>query len=113
MSLPLPTGLPLYILVGDHAHACDDLLAWAEWMETHVAECIMAKTFIAEIEVSTVFLGTDSYGRGDPLLFETMIFTEDGTGALRRYFTKAEAWPVTRNSWPWWKTCRPVPRPAP
>ena len=52
----------------------DDVMEWGRWMETqdrHVAE-----TRNEHIRVSTVFLGLDHryWGKGPPLLFETMIF---------------------------------------
>lgn len=62
---------------------------WASALEDshrHIAETLIGKT-----RVSTVFLGLDhQFGRGAPLLFETMVF--DGPFELTgRYATYSEA----------------------
>lgn len=54
-----------------------DLLAWAQWYETH--ERHVAETWVTPtVRVSTIFLGLDHqwdpWGRSRPRLFETMIF---------------------------------------
>lgn len=63
-----------YILVGQTPVPCEDLLEWGHWFET--AERRVALTFVGDYEISTVFLGLDHsfLNRGEPLLFETMIF---------------------------------------
>jgi hypothetical protein len=79
-------------LIGKMAVQCDTLLEWAEWMEVNSRR--VANDEIEGIRVSTVFLGLnhDFSGKGDPLLFETMVFLPDGsTGTMWRYFTWAEA----------------------
>jgi len=62
-----------YILKGHDAVPCDDLMEWAKVFKgtnRHVAS-----DMVGDVRVSTVFLGLDhSFGEGDPLLFETMIF---------------------------------------
>lgn len=46
---------------------------WVEFMQSD--ERIVAKTRIGDVLVSTVFLGVDhSWGKGLPILFETMVF---------------------------------------
>lgn len=54
---------------------CEDLFEWGKWLETadrHVAQTELKDR---KIKISTVFLGLDhSFGSGEPLLFETMIF---------------------------------------
>ena len=72
--------------------AVDDVLVWAKWFET--ADRVLARDDIGAAHVSTVFLGIDhGFGRGAPILWETMIF-ENG-GALDqecwRYASRAEA----------------------
>ena len=49
------------------------MLEWARWMEEE--DNLIKKTTIAnEIVISTIFLGLDhSFGKGDPILFETMV----------------------------------------
>jgi len=79
----------------NHPIPCDDLIAFAEWMaEDH--NRVVNRTILNEkVEVSTVFLGLDHNhdpeGRGDPILFETMVFGGKEDGLQRRYRTKAEA----------------------
>jgi len=54
----------------------------------------VAKTFVGEFEISTVFLGLDHrFGEGRPLLFETMAFPKDSRLDLEcdRYSTWEEA----------------------
>lgn len=52
---------------------CEDLLTWGRWLET--GDRIVKQDTFGDIRVSTVFLGLDhSFGGGEPLLFETMIF---------------------------------------
>jgi hypothetical protein len=63
-----------YILAGQIAVPCPDLLKWAGWYET--ADRIVGRTTIGDWWISTVFLGVDHNfaGRGAPLLYETMVF---------------------------------------
>jgi hypothetical protein len=50
-----------------------DLLAWAKWFDG--ANRRVGRTMVGKSEVSTVFLGLDhSFGRGAPVLWETMVF---------------------------------------
>ena len=63
-----------YKLSGRESVRVDDLLEWAEWFEG--ADRRIARSGDPEgTEVSTVFLGVDhQFGKGPPLLFETMTF---------------------------------------
>ena len=67
---------------------------WARWLET--AERHIGDDTINGKRVSTVFLGIDhnfSFS-GPPLLFETMVFGDDGRGdeeEIERYATYEEA----------------------
>ena len=66
-----------YILEGRTPVPCPDLLGWARWLET--ADRRVALTEHELFRVSTVFLGLDHrFGRGPPLLFETMVFMKTG-----------------------------------
>ncbi len=79
-----------YILEGHTAIVCEDLMKWATWFES--ADRHVAKTDIGDIIVSTVFLGLDhSFGEGEPLLFETMIFGGNSDEEMQRYSTWEEA----------------------
>lgn len=71
-----------YILENKTPVACDDLLKWGQWMQTanrtvrkNTATVSVNGEAVGEVRVSTVFLGLDhSFGEGQPLLFESMIF---------------------------------------
>jgi hypothetical protein len=81
-----------YILQGKMVVMEPNLRAWARWYET--ADRVVAKDYVDDILISTVFLGLDHnlQGHGDPLLFETLVFLAEGeTGDMQRYFTWAEA----------------------
>ena len=73
-------------------------IEWAEYF--HAADRKVAYTELrtgggAEVRVSTIFLGLDhSFLGGPPILFETMVFSEEllpGDTYEERYATKAEA----------------------
>lgn len=50
-----------------------DLMKWAEWFGTPAR--ILAQEWVAESQISTVFLGIDhNWGDGPPILWETMVF---------------------------------------
>lgn len=66
-----------YILEGHTAVAEHDPLTWARWFES--ADRHVALTEHELFRVSTVFLGLDhQFGRGPPILFETMVFLKTG-----------------------------------
>jgi hypothetical protein len=71
----------------------EDVREWERWWEVSKADCIVAKTTIGEVEVSTVFLGRDhSFMAGSPpILFETMVFGGERDQAVVRYSTLEEA----------------------
>ena len=75
-----------YILQGKKVVPAD-LMTWAKWFET--GDRHVANTAIGDVRVSTVFLGLDhSFGHGEPLLFETMIFG----GEHNDYQTRCSTW---------------------
>jgi hypothetical protein len=79
-----------YILKGHETVPCDNLFEWAAWFE--IADRRVVETEKNGIRVSTVFLGLDhSFGRGKPLLFETMIFGGEHDSYQDRYETWDEA----------------------
>ena len=71
-----------YILDGKTPVAEPDPMKWAKWFETaNRTVCKSTATVklhgkpVGEVRISTVFLGIDhSFGKGPPLLFESMIF---------------------------------------
>lgn len=65
-----------YILQGKLAVPCEDILEWSLFMGSDKNR--VSETTIDGFWVSTVFLGIDySFGRGEPLLFETMVFVKE------------------------------------
>lgn len=89
-----------YILKGREIVKEPDLLTWGKWFETAdrfiKQEDIYCFRFhwkpIVKVFVSTIFLGLDhSWGPGDPILFETMIFNGKHDQEQRRYHTYEEA----------------------
>ena len=62
-----------YILKGHKPVLCNNLRDWGRWFET--ADRRVAESHNGKVRVSTVFLGLDhQWGKGPPMLFETMIF---------------------------------------
>ena len=79
-----------YILDGKTIVKCDDILKWGAWFGK--ADRQVGKTEKDDVRVSTVFLGIDhSFGDGELLLFETMIFGGEHDGDQWRYSTWEEA----------------------
>jgi len=75
-----------FILEG-HVPQEVSILRWADWLESHRDERVVAKTTLPGHVVSTVFLGLDhSFNDSDPpLLFETMVFASDSAGSIIDY----------------------------
>lgn len=78
-----------YKLVGRKVVPCKDMMEAARFYEDHENR-VVAKTTVGEIDVSTVFLMFDHriFGKGPPVLFETMCFSPDETDVgpwMRRY----------------------------
>ena len=85
-------SLENYILDGKTPILEPDILKWAKWFEH--SDKRVAKSFIGEILISTVFLGIDHDFRsqGPPLLFETRISgSEKFENFQERYSTWEEA----------------------
>lgn len=62
-----------YVLVGHNPVPCDDIEVLGKWFEN--ADRQVALTEKNGISVSTVFLAMNhSFGNGEPILFETMVF---------------------------------------
>lgn len=81
-----------YILMGKKAVLVNGIGEWARRInnERHVAITEVAQG----VTVSTVFLGIDHrhFGKGPPILFETMVFNDYGDdGTQERYSTWEEA----------------------
>lgn len=88
------TWLGAYTIGPDHVPMpCFDTLAWGRWHYDNPEACRVGSDRTGHYWVSTVFLAIDhNYGSGDPVLFETMVFYDDGMlGVMERYCTWAEA----------------------
>jgi len=81
----------LYRLHGRRAVPCKDVLTWATAFERSKRQ--VADDTVGKIRLSTVFLGIDHnhFGKGPPLLFETMIFGGPREGIVGRWATWEEA----------------------
>jgi len=81
-----------YILNGQEAVECDDLVKWAKWFGENMNNRHVASDVIGDVRVSTVFLGLDhSLGDANPLLFETMVFCGKHDGFMVRCSTWKQA----------------------
>mgnify|MGYP001573561839 CR=1 FL=1 len=81
-----------YILGKKHELIETDLMTWAKWFED-INNWRVANDFIGKVQISTVFLGLDHNFsmRGEPLLFETMIFGGKRDNEQWRWHTWKEA----------------------
>lgn len=80
-----------YILADDgNPEACDDIEVWARWFAT--ADRHVQETYVGKVRVSTVFVGIDhNFGKGTPLLWQTMIFGGVHNGGGKRYASAGDA----------------------
>lgn len=80
-----------YILVDGLPVLEPDVLKWAAWYET--ANCHLGRDELPDdVLVSTVFLGLDhGWGRGQPVLWETMILGGPHDGYQERYTNNCAA----------------------
>lgn len=80
-----------YILTGKEPTKCASLIEWGRWME-NIDKRKVAHDMVGEARVSTVFLGLDhNWDEGEPILFETMVFSGKRDGEMERYSTWDEA----------------------
>lgn len=65
---------------------------WGRWFEDPAAR-ILKQEDVGAFWVSTVFLGIDHnfFGRGQPILWETMIFADDEGFSMDRYESRDDA----------------------
>src|SRR5215467_2194035 len=68
-----------------------NMVKYAVWMSSH--DRIVAKDYVGDVEISTVFLGlnTNYMSDGPPIVFETMIFGGDHDHKQMRYSTWEDA----------------------
>jgi hypothetical protein len=77
-----------YVLDGEHRPVEEpDLLTFARWFENDVNRRVGYTQITSEVSVSTVFVAFDHryFGKGPPLLFETMVFGGERDGEQQRY----------------------------
>lgn len=82
-----------YVLNPDHTvRPTDDVMEWGKQHADMSNRRVGFDKLDGEVEVSTVFLGTDhAFGGGPPLLFETMVFGGPHSDWQDRYHTWDEA----------------------
>lgn len=79
-----------YLLDGKEPRQVDNLIEWAVMFQSQNRTVQVTK--VRDIIVSTIFLGIDySFGEGEPILFETMIFGGEHDQSQWRYSTWDEA----------------------
>lgn len=68
-------------------------VSFEEWLDLFRRnDRTVAKTEIGKVLISTVFLGIDhGFGRGRPVLYETMVFGGEHDGFQARYCTRESA----------------------
>ena len=67
-----------------------DVLKWAAWFET--ADRCVALDESGTTWISTVFLGIDhNWGKGPPVLYESLVERDGEEATTRRYHTRQEA----------------------
>lgn len=70
---------------------CEDLLAWARWYED-ADRLVALDEPVPGQKVSTVFLGLDhQFGKGPPVLWESMVFGGPLDGEQERYTSRVAA----------------------
>jgi hypothetical protein len=81
-----------YILENKRPVECHDRTTWARW-SMDAKNMTVAKTRLHSFVISTIFLGRDhSFGCGDLILFETVVFGEGGEEVkMERYGIWEEA----------------------
>lgn len=81
-----------YFVLKDREVVPSDVMTWAKFFEDFDNR-VVAKTKVGDdVEVSTVFLGSNHrFGEGPPLVFETMVFGGELDEEMMRYSTYDEA----------------------
>lgn len=84
---------PKYYVLLERTPMAVDIMTWGAWFEEHRNRRIDRTEIDDHCHVSTVFLGLDHNfsDRGDPVLFETMIFGGPLDQEQWRYCTYSEA----------------------
>jgi hypothetical protein len=83
-----------YVLVGDDRRVVKaDVLTWGRWFENAGINRWVGKDSVGDVDISTVCIGVEHrlFGKGPPLIFETMIFGGELDGHMWRYSTWDDA----------------------
>jgi len=81
-----------YILDNENNPVKATDLEYSEWCKDYSNRKVIGKTNIAKSFISTVFLGLDhSWDGGLPLLWETMIFSDDENDLFQERYTSQES----------------------
>jgi len=80
-----------YFILRERRPVAVDLITWARWFET--ADRRIARDEVGKATtVSTVFIGCNhQFGKGPPLVFETMVFNGKLDGECQRYSSYDDA----------------------
>jgi hypothetical protein len=86
-------GWPQYYILLDRVPIAVDMETWAAWFCEFENRRVARDQIDDKCRVSTIFMGLDHnfFGRGDPILFETLICGGPLDGEQWRYATYAEA----------------------
>ena len=71
---------------------CEDMIEWGNWMNVPGNRTVKQEHINGKF-ISTVFLALDhSFGSGEPLLFETMVFSGPSAGAGEEFCERSHTW---------------------
>lgn len=87
-------NLKHYILDAEHhVVEIEDLMTWAHWFEVTSNRIVAWTQITQDVTVSTIFLALDHrwFGKGPPILFETLVFGGPCDGEMRRYVSWDDA----------------------
>jgi len=83
-------GAKFYVLDDDHHVVECDVITWGIFFDRIENRLVAYTEITSETQVSTIFLGVNHrlYGKGPPILFETMIFG----GPLNEHQWRYSSW---------------------
>lgn len=72
---------------------CEDIRAWGHWFQAADEQRRVGDDTVGDVRVSTVFLGADHNftGKGQPVLWESMVFGGALDGEQDRYTSRTDA----------------------
>lgn len=83
-----------YIIKHRKPIPCPDLMKWGQYMQRNRYRQRVRSTYIGTYRISTVFLWIDhNHSRnGEPVLFETMVFTKDEDDKFHYEMERTTSW---------------------